>query len=229
MLIIHREPHLEQRLSSYLHAFAAFGMCRVAEESWAHGSEGRAGPRFAARSLQSLRPGTVIECSSDAMVRGSWLTKRSAAHQETLLWKHLKLGLGRCSGQRHLQQRRAGTVFGVQISHKSMFGLRSSLDVQAAFSKFRSSVDAEWVQPPGASTSWSRESKAGKWQYTYIPEVFGDFLCERSQLLNALVTQGTAKHRTKTWQCFHCWPEQVVKKPKVLKSNTTRGCKIWQL
>lgn len=37
-----------------------------------------------------------------------------------------------------------------------------------------------------------RESEGGNWPYTYIPEVFGDLLCEWSQLLNALVTQGTA-------------------------------------
>lgn len=42
-----------------------------------------------------------------------------------------------------------------------------------------------------------REKQGGKWRYSYIPECFGDLLCEWSQLLNALVTQGNAKHHTK--------------------------------
>lgn len=45
-----------------------------------------------------------------------------------------------------------------------------------------------------------RKKLHGKWNYEYIPEVFGDFLRESAQLFNALLTQASRKHRAQLWQ-----------------------------
>lgn len=55
-----------------------------------------------------------------------------------------------------------------------------------------------------------RKRVSGQWQYECIPEVFGDFLCESAQLLIALLTQGSAKHRKTPWSQSKPWPEHMV-------------------
>lgn len=55
-----------------------------------------------------------------------------------------------------------------------------------------------------------RKKYQGKWRYEYSPEVFGDFLCESAQLLIALLTQGSAKHRTRPWEEYSEWPPSLV-------------------
>ena len=72
-----------------------------------------------------------------------------------------------------------------------------------------------------------RRRKSGQWHYEYIPETFGDLLCEWSQLLNALVTHGNSKHRTKTWRNFCRWPPSIGSKGERKTRKTV--LKKWQV
>ena len=75
--------------------------------------------------------------------------------------------------------------------------------------------------------SLERERAGGRWHYTFSPDVFGDFLRECSQLLNALVSAGSAKHRTKPWENPSEWPSELpAEAPRKRQKRWKRWCLV---